>query len=216
MDFAAQNEIVNNLFQRLRVIASKEIFEEIGQSAVLDLVELFNFDYGTLSIVDHFKDQIFPHKYSVTRIPELVKPEIWEVDTFYPLNHADVLVECLRTKKVLEVEGNIINGKKVEIKVGGILNKNIYETYNHKDLKRLFIPMISRYEQTPSIDPLNSDIEKKGRYLRDYPIGVFELGVHRSTKRLINKELISLIQFYIDLCSYPYSQAFARRQKTRF
>lgn len=125
----------NKLIKKLRAIQRvattlyltedpNEIFEKLLDA----IVEVMEYDYATLSLVDRNQETIRT-VYGKTRFPERISLD-WMDESDYPLTYEDIVPITARNKKISIIDG-----------WDEMLNKEIYDKYHHERLIRAFLPI---------------------------------------------------------------------------
>ena len=133
----------------------------------------FGFDYAVISIVDEHRAVIRTIKGS-SRMPKLVDPNPWLRLSHYSLDDKDILPWIVRHKQSV-----MIDGPQVSVTWDDRLNREIFERFGHKDLVRLFVPLINR-------ERIKSSPHLKRTEKREVVTGVIEAGYHISNQRTIS------------------------------
>lgn len=133
----------------------------------------FGFDYAVISTVDERRTVIRTIKGS-SRMPKLVDPKPWLTLSHYSLEDKDILPWIVRHKQSV-----MIDGPQVSLNWDDRLNRDIFEKFGHKDLVRLYVPLINR--ERIKLSPHLRKAEK-----RELVTGVIEAGYHVNNQRTIS------------------------------
>lgn len=158
--------------------AENEIYDFILKQTI----EFFGFDFGAISRVDHMSRVIETVK-TKTAKRNLVDPEQWRRLSRYPLDSGDILSWVCRRKTHV-----IIDALGADQARDQRLDENIYTTFRHRDLARIWVPFI--FSKAGS-----------GGKQDDFVIGVIEAGYHRKTQEHISKQKSELFVLFVDSCA---------------
>jgi ligand-binding sensor domain-containing protein/signal transduction histidine kinase len=165
---------------------------------------LFKFDYGVFSIVD-YKERLIQIKDSAFTNEKLIDPAKWrEITSTLSLDSEDVMARSVMENTVFKVKGEKVyslNKGKVLRKEAAILDKQIFEKFDHKSLVRIFVP----------IRPPGAALEN-GLPVR--VIGLMEVGFHKTTKSKISDDLVAKLGLYSDNVAQTF-KAFAEKESAR-
>jgi signal transduction histidine kinase/GAF domain-containing protein len=178
-------------------INRKESTSEIANTLMSATIDLFGFDYVTISMVNNLKNTISTEFFS-TKNEKLVNPKKWADRSKYDLMGTDILCEVVREKNVVK-----ILGQNLDQEIQKTLNILRFEKYNHKNLDRVFTPILHRSLTT---DPDSNKVN-------DIVLGVVEAGLQNSTKKGISDELIAEYNLFINNCEQSFYRAQNNQEK---
>lgn len=143
-----QNNKLQSLQTIINQISNSEDIETFEKNVCKHLTNdednnvVFNFEYAILSGVDYLENKIIYRDSLSPKNTLIDSPAQWVVTTGIPFESVDVLSVVKKELAVYWINGNLINGKKIDVnKDNSILNRSVYNKYNHKNLNRLIFPI---------------------------------------------------------------------------
>ncbi|MEO1419233.1 MAG: GAF domain-containing protein, partial [Bacteroidota bacterium] len=225
-ELTERRQRLKELQDHINAVSRIESLEGVCEKAMEDMIDFFEFDYASLSLFDPISRKITV-KYNRARLESRVDPSEWqggEIIRILDEKEYDILPLVLEAKRPILVDGNMVDGKEVAIDENAILDYRLYEKHKHGDLVRGFFPMIRRSEDKEGKLDLNID-QRAAEFLSqfgqeaadtvegDTPIGIFEVGYHRTTHQHIDKQKKLDLKLYIDNCAQPYFRAYQSHQR---
>ena len=145
----------------------------------------FGFDYAAISMVDERRTRIRTIK-SRSRKTRLVDPTRWMRLSNYSLTEKDILPWIVKHKQSV-----MIDGPHVVAKWDPRLNQEIFDKFNHRNLVRLFVPLIHR-------ERIKSRPDQQQAEKRALVIGVIEAGYHVSEQPAISTRQEEQFKLFIN------------------
>lgn len=225
-ELTERRQRLKELQDHINAVSRIESLEGVCKKAMEDMIDFFEFDYASLSLFDPISRKITV-EYNTARGGSLVDPTTWqggEIVRVLDEKKYDILPLVLKAKRSILVDGNIVDGQEIPIDENAILDHRLYKEYKHGDLVRGFFPMIRRSEDKEGKLDLNidqraaeflnqSDHETTDTIEGDTPIGIFEVGYHRTTHQHIDKQKKLDLKLYIDNLAQPYFRAYQSHQR---
>jgi signal transduction histidine kinase len=175
---------IKTIIQQISQIRFEKDIDNLCNQAIKHIEHYFNFDYICISLINYYDQRIKTEYIKIRDIEFLNRVDItkWKNLSDYKFDDNDILLKALVTSEIICVCGNLIDGE-VD---NGVLNKEIYDQFDHQNLNRAFIASVSRNE--PGIFGEDSQ----------YALGIFEVGYYKKVNYVISEEQKLLLKLYID------------------
>jgi hypothetical protein len=198
-----QNDKLISLQNLINEISNAKTTLEVATLVTKHLTEgtVFNYDYANFSEINYLKRRIIPKK-SRTNTQQVKHVERWIAEDGIAFNNHDIIAVTFRERKTIHVQGYFMNGEKIDIyNELSPLKKEIFLTYNHQFLDRLFIPVLNL-----GYNKIDISINKKKQ---PRVVAIIEVGFHMSNKSLYKNDRISQdgeLNIYLDNCAQSYER----------
>jgi len=186
---------IESLLKIIDDVASRQTPTELYELILHETLTYFGFDYGAISLVDQRAGRIKTVTGRSVK-EELVNPNDWKGLSDYSFDSTDILADIVRNRK-----SEIISGPEVEKHWDPRLNKQIYDTYNHKELVRIYVPFILRQSSLPGRRE-----ESGPKVIEEKVLGIIEAGYHVSTQSHIDEERRALFELFINYCAGAFQR----------
>jgi signal transduction histidine kinase len=169
--------------------------------------DIFDYDYAIFSDVDHLKQKIV-YKECTCENLKISSPEEWVGKERVSFNDSDIMVHVLKERRPYFVDNRYFSVDEWKTykddtqQFQPILNENVYETYNHKYLNRILVPVFS------------SRNKKEGSDNDDRVVAILEFGHYepnlrnRPIKKTIYNE--GILRLYLDFVAQTYVRVFSK------
>ncbi|MGC2236155.1 MAG: ATP-binding protein [Pyrinomonadaceae bacterium] len=200
-DLTAKVEQLNILPKLVNSVSNSKDLKELSTKVVRHLTnkEVFDFDYAIFSEVNHLKQRII---YAASKIENnnIKQTEKWVWSDGITFDHHDIMAEVFRKGETIHAYREQLDERIININSEkSPLNREIYNTYNHQNLNRLFIP----------VKNLKDSDKNQNRVVAIIEVGYCVKGNGLNSDDLKIKDKIDRkgeLNLYLDNCAQSYER----------